>query len=251
MSPLPTLRILPTPIAPPTSSHSLTLSLSLTLFPAIQGLPEGLETPAYTVVETGKDFEVREYQGFTVASRDNPPGFTGSGSSFNALASYLFGMNKQSQPMEMTTPVLMRKGSGAEVMQFVIPKKDEASGVPTPMSEEVRIEKMPPARYAVREFPGFVTDAEIEYQKCKLLASLEEAGYAPPLPGVTIAQYNPPQTLPTFKRNEVMVLLSSTATTEGFAISQDGAVCPSADYLAQVVKAPSPQTRLEALAASP
>jgi hypothetical protein len=77
--------------------------------------------------------------------------------------------------------------------------------------------QVPPARYAVREFPGFVTDAEIKYQKAKLLASIEAAGYSPLSQGVTVAQYNPPYTLPTYKRNEVMVKVGIPRTNHSLA----------------------------------
>ena len=45
--------------------------------------------------------------------------------------------------MEMTTPVFMTKDEGeVDLMQFVIPKKDAASGVPAPVVESVRLEEV-------------------------------------------------------------------------------------------------------------
>lgn len=64
-------------------------------------------TPRFSVLKKTGDYELRQYDDFLVASI--PMGATtgpASGSGFPALASYIFGANKQAVKMDMTTPVL-------------------------------------------------------------------------------------------------------------------------------------------------
>uniref|UniRef100_A0A7S0VU75 SOUL heme-binding protein n=1 Tax=Hemiselmis tepida TaxID=464990 RepID=A0A7S0VU75_9CRYP len=175
-----------------------------------QSTPEGLEQPPYEVVASAAGFEVREYEGFTVARRSMAAGAGvnrtfAEGRSFNALAGFLFGDNERDEAMAMTTPVFVERGGGAEVMSFVIPM-DKGGDVPAPRDDSVEISEMPAARYAVREFAGFVTDKEVEFQRKELLKDLEAEGYEVfEGEAVTVAQYNPPYTLPTSRRNEVLI----------------------------------------------
>jgi len=99
--------------------------------------PEGLETPDYEVIASGKDadnnnrmarnVEIRRYKPYSVcvvsmakprpsesAKTDQKLGSPelGGASSFGALAGYLFGKNDQSTAMKMTTPVFFSTNSG-------------------------------------------------------------------------------------------------------------------------------------------
>ena len=94
--------------------------------------PEGLETPDYKVVQRFKDWEIREYDEFSVCSTTNVQGFTG----FQTLAGYIFGKNKEEKKMAMTTPVFMTEGK----MAFVMPSnfwKGDLNAAPTPIDSSV------------------------------------------------------------------------------------------------------------------
>ena len=92
--------------------------------------PEGLQEPAYTVVASTDVYEIRDYEAYTVASTVMEEGedLATTGSAFNTLAAYLFGANKESKSMTMTTPVAT---TSLGEMRFYL---DETS-IPEPLEE--------------------------------------------------------------------------------------------------------------------
>lgn len=192
--------------------------------------PEGLVGPKYNVVSTAQGYEIREYEGYKVASASmskvgetySLDDITKSGTAFNTLAAYLFGGNDEGKVMDMTTPVsttslgemrfyLTNNGSGS---------MDELFPEPLSPSKEVneqgavKIVDVPPARLAVAQFPGFVTEGEVSRQKDALLSSLSLDGVEVDTPhGIKIPhivfQYNPPYTIPIVRRNEIAIPVRS------------------------------------------
>mmetsp|Transcript_11367 Transcript_11367/g.26363 ORF Transcript_11367/g.26363 Transcript_11367/m.26363 type:complete len:228 (-) Transcript_11367:671-1354(-) len=184
--------------------------------------PEGLEGPAYTVVASTNDYEIRDYEGYTVASTNmaklgepySMEDLASGGAAFNALAAYLFGANSEGKAMDMTTPVTT---TSLGEMRFYL-KGDGVSMFPEPLVDDnlydtgsIQLVDIPPARLAVRRFTGFVTDGEVARQKDVLLQSLQldgtwelDVAHGAIVPHV-IFQYNPPYTLPMIRRNEIAV----------------------------------------------
>ncbi|CAB9508872.1 heme-binding-like protein At3g10130 [Seminavis robusta] len=190
--------------------------------------PVGLQEPPYTVVQTSGSYEIRDYEGYSVASTsmgkntvilgadDNAAGtnLAETGAAFNTLAAYLFGANKEGVSMDMTTPVTTT--SWGE-MRFYLSRPND---VPAPLDDAssgslyesgaVTILDIPPARLAVKKFTGFVTEGEITRQKDALLSALSmddieiDVAHGDPISHV-IFQYNPPYTLPIVRRNEIAV----------------------------------------------
>lgn len=189
--------------------------------------PAGLAGPNYRVVMVKDGYEIREYQGYTVASTsmtkvDEPytmDDLASGGEAFNALAAYLFGANEDKEVMEMTTPVTT---TSTGEMRFYLKERYNAGGggvdcFPKPQAENdevfnekglVKIQEIPPATLAVAKFTGFVTEGEVARQKDALLTSLAIDGididvpHGTPVPHV-IFQYNPPYTIPILRRNEI------------------------------------------------
>jgi hypothetical protein len=166
--------------------------------------------------------------------------WTQSGAAFTALASYLFGGNRESRVLEMTTPVTTTMTGE---MRFYLATDDVpepldpsqpsdgrtaagASAAPAP----VEIQQLPPARLAVRRFTGFATDGEVGRQKQALLSALDLDGveldvrHGHKVPHV-VFQYNPPYTLPVVRRNEVAVPVVG-ASDEVEAALRDGPFWP-------------------------
>lgn len=190
--------------------------------------PEGLVGPKYKVVAEGNGYEIREYEGYTVASASmskegetvSLDDITKSGTAFNTLAAYLFGANKEGTIMDMTTPV---STTSAGQMRFFLKKDGNIdAGFPEPLAPEkdfneqgaVKIVDVPPARLAVAKFTGFVTEGEVSRQKDALLSSLAIDGVEVDTPhGVKIPhivfQYNPPYTIPIVRRNEIAIPVRS------------------------------------------
>ncbi|GAX11155.1 hypothetical protein FisN_9Hh248 [Fistulifera solaris] len=198
--------------------------------------PAGLKEPPYQVVATTEAYEIRDYEGYTVAITNmmmtgtDDPYFTPNtnnlgeqGRAFNSLAAYLFGANRQKEVLDMTTPVTTTM-SGE--MRFYI----DSNNPPDPLEQDesknvyetdtIRIEEIPPARLAVRRFYGFVTQGEVARQKEALLTALALDGdYELDVPhGQTVKhlifQYNPPYTIPVVRRNEIAVPISRVSEIE-------------------------------------
>lgn len=187
--------------------------------------PEGLSGPKYTVLGTGKGYEVRDYDKYCVASSSmakvgepySMDDLTKGGAAFNALAAYLFGANDEGRVMDMTTPVAT---TSLGEMRFYL-EDDEVStdAFPQPLSREdeyneqgiVKVVEVPRAKLAVARFTGFVTEGEVSRQKDALLSSLAmDSEYEVDVPHGSVVphvvfQYNPPYTIPMVRRNEIAV----------------------------------------------
>jgi len=183
--------------------------------------PLGLEGPAYTVVKSFDEYEIRDYQGYTVASTVmNPIGepykegnLSSNGAAFNALAAYLFGANTAGKAMEMTTPVTT---TSLGEMRFYLAEAEAPKPLDQGMYDTgaVQIVDIPPARLAVRKFTGFVTEGEVSRQKDVLLNNLALDGIEIDVPHGAVVphvifQYNPPYTVPMIRRNEIAVPVQS------------------------------------------
>jgi hypothetical protein len=199
--------------------------------------PEGLTGPAYRVVAEKDGYEIREYEGYTVASTsmtkvDEPytmDDLASGGEAFNALAAYLFGANDEKEVMEMTTPVTT---TSTGEMRFYLKERDGSSGggvdsFPKPQAENdevfnekglVKIQDIPQATLAVAKFTGFVTEGEVARQKDALLTSLAIDGIEIDVPHGTavphvVFQYNPPYTIPILRRNEIAIPVRLSSET--------------------------------------
>jgi len=168
--------------------------------------PEGLQEPSYQVVSSCDLYDIRDYENYKVASTQMEEGedLASTGTAFNSLAAYLFGLNDESRTMTMTTPVTT---TSSNEMRFFLSE----STVPQPQPDSsVEIIDIPSSLLAVRQFTGFVTEGEIARQKDALLQALEMDGveldvaHGAVVPHI-IFQYNPPYTLPIVRRNEIAV----------------------------------------------
>lgn len=198
--------------------------------------PEGLQGPKYSVVESTDEYEIRDYEAYTVASvtmgenMNNNGDFSilddvaAGGTAFNTLAGYLFGGNADSKTMEMTTPVTT---TSLGEMRFYLASSERHPTFPEPLVEEdddapkVTLLQIPASRLAVRRFTGFVTDGEVSRQKQTLLEELNLDGrnadidvpHGSVVPHV-IFQYNPPYTLPVVRRNEIGIPMNMAANSD-------------------------------------
>jgi len=136
-----------------------------------------IETPKYTVLKSYDDFELRQYGSMILAqtvmqsaSYENT-----SRQGFRTVASYIFGGNSENKKIAMTAPVIMEMGDDTK-MSFVMPKQHSMESLPEPSSEEVKILKVSPKKYAVITFPGYANNKKIDKYAKKLLKSIKSEG---------------------------------------------------------------------------
>ncbi len=135
------------------------------------GAAVAIEEPQYTVIESGEDFEIRQYEPYIVAEVTVDGSLRRSGNSaFRILAGYIFGQNRSSTKMNMTAPVESRStsermnmtapvesvdnGDGSYVYGFVMESRYTMDTLPMPIDERIRIREVPARTMAVRSFTG-------------------------------------------------------------------------------------------------
>ena len=163
-----------------------------------------IETPKYTVLKSYDDFELRQYGSMILAqtvmqsaSYENT-----SRQGFRTVASYIFGGNSENKKIAMTAPVIMEMGDDTK-MSFVMPKQHSMESLPEPNSEEVKILKVSPKKYAVITFPGYANNKKIDKYAKKLLKSIKSEGLET-VGNVKFMGYNAPWQV-IGRKNEVAV----------------------------------------------
>ena len=153
----------------------------------------------FDIVHKTETYEIRKYSKRLVAQAINKK----DNSTFRKLFNYIAGANNSSEKIEMTTPVTQMKKNNVSFMQFYLPSKFNKKTTPIPSNADVKITLMEEGYFAVIKYSGrssdknFTKDSKILYEKLledKILIN-----------GLAIkATYDPPWTLPPFRRNEVM-----------------------------------------------
>lgn len=201
----------------------LLLTAALAALPAMAATEE----PAFDVVKSAGDFEVRRYAPMIVAETEVAGDLWGaSNDGFRVIAGYIFGnnasvtqggaekiamtapvtMEARAEKIAMTAPVTTESADGKFRMHFVMPSRYTMATLPRPKDDRVKLREVPPQRMAVVKFSGLTGEDKVREKTGELLAWMKaeglEAGGAPQL-----ARYDPPWTIPFLRRNEVMVPL--------------------------------------------
>lgn len=181
------------------------------------------EEPDYEVLQRTEDYEIREYASYLVAETRVAGGFDRTGNAaFQRLAGYIFGDNRrvtesdsddsESVSMKMTIPVTRERIEGEEgratVYRFVMERAYDRESLPVPNDDRVILTEEPGGRFAVLRYRGRITEERFVEHAEMLEAFLQRDGLT--ILGEPIsAVYNGPFTLPMFRRNEVLIRLSS------------------------------------------
>jgi SOUL heme-binding protein len=193
------------------------------------------ENVAYEVRATLGDIELRNYPpqvwAETVVEQATWSGALNEG--FRRLAGYIFGNNAATARLSMTAPVLSSLSSAApprageklamtapvlatlgddgqvadRTVSFVMPADRKLRDLPAPRDPRVRLRPVPPRLVAALAFRGNYESSLPQRKQDELLRLLREAGIRS-RGEVTFAGYDPPSTLPSLRRNEVMVQLA-------------------------------------------
>jgi hypothetical protein len=89
-------------------------------------------------------------------------------------------------------------------VQFVMPKQYTLATLPKPNNPEVLIREVPTATYAVLTYSGFNFVSSVQSRTDELLSWIKAQGLHT-IGTPQLARYNPPWTLPLWRRNEVMI----------------------------------------------
>jgi len=183
-----------------------------------------IEEPRFTVITEEKPFEVRVYEPMIIAEvqvsgdRDSA---TNQG--FRLIADYIFGnnegTNQASEKIAMTAPVTIEKQTKAKLplsstqeeladgiwrIQFVMPSEYTLGNLPKPKNHLVKIRQVPSRTYAAYIYSGLNGLEKVSKITQELTAWIDQNHYEA-IGSPQLARYNPPWTLPIFRRNEVLI----------------------------------------------
>lgn len=185
------------------------------------------EEPAYEVLNTYPEFELRRYGPTLVAETPVSGDFEGAGrEAFQRLAGFIFGDNAKGETIEMTAPVTQRalsqsegpEGSPGEprgdyLFSFVMPQRFSADTLPAPRDPAIKIGVEPPRSLAARRYSGRWTWENYRDNEAVLLDAIRTQGLIPVGPTL-YARYNAPFTPWFLRRNEVLVEVRDPTTDE-------------------------------------
>ncbi len=187
------------------------------------GIQRGIEQPLYEVVASlSGGIEIRQYAErlaveATVKADDSDDG---RNAAFRILFDYISGANQAkaqiamtapvertsaSQRIEMTAPVESQIGeTDTMTMRFFLPRRFTPESAPKPTDDRLRLVVMPKQRFAVLIFSGSrnqqLVSARVEQLRATLKARNLDTGVS-----ARTFFYDPPWTLPWFRRNEVAI----------------------------------------------
>ena len=194
------------------------VSLAVLTAPA---LSNAIEEPAYEVIRTLGDVEVRQYAPYVVAEvRIDADADEAGNLAFPILAGYIFGKNKGEKKFEMTAPVTqvaapqrlemtapvtqtaVPGAAGSYLIQFVLPKGVTLASAPEPIDPRVTLREVPASRVAVIRYSGWWSEANYAEHLARLRSVLKAAGVNA-IGEPVFSRYNPPF-MPWFlRRNEI------------------------------------------------
>lgn len=197
-----------------------------------------VEEPKFEVTAQDGNYEVRRYAPVIVAETYVEGDMdAASRKGFKLIADYIFGNNqlagtaaeKASEKIAMTAPVTAEPvpASGKIAMtapvtvepvatassmasatqwriHFVMPGQYSMQTLPKPNNEAVKLRAMPARTFAVLSYSGFNTASRVQ-EKTDELALWMKARNLEAVGAPQLARYDPPWTLPMWRRNEIQM----------------------------------------------
>lgn len=181
------------------------------------------ETINYSVIKKENNYELRHYPAHLKAVVEV------AGTSyqkaiykgFSVLAGYIFGENRQSKKIDMTSPVQVSEsqkiamtkpvtisGEGTFAVAFIMPSEYSLESLPQPKNPAVNIVIVESQTIAALRFSGYSSERKVGKAKKHLEHWLTKEGFAS-RGDFVVARYNPPWVPWFLARNEVLVELES------------------------------------------
>jgi effector-binding domain-containing protein len=174
--------------------------------------------PPFTMITTQKNISIRQYPPLAVAQIEVEGNReTAVDTGFRLLADYIFGQNVEGKKMEMIAPVIEqgipshpsvyaqehKLDANKWLIQFFMPINQPIESLPKPINEAIKLTTLPAKKLIVIRFSGRGDQSSLLHQLNELdqfIAENDVKVKGEPM----LAFYNPPWTIPFFKRNEIM-----------------------------------------------
>lgn len=190
-----------------------------------------IEEPSYQVLKQSEHFELRQYESQLIAEVTVQGSLSeASNKGFRLVADYIFGNNQvsraasnesekiamtapvvieaQSSKIAMTVPVVVEKKAASEqqqwILYFVMPKSYRMDSLPKPNNPQVQIKEIKNKKVAVIRFSGWVDEDKLADRTAELQTWIKQEQLIA-IGDPQLARYNPPWTLPWWRRNEVFI----------------------------------------------
>ena len=212
---------------------SITLCVLLLIGSFWSSTAMAIEEPRYDVVTTEGEFEIRRYAPILVAEVEVEGDMDeASSKGFRLIADFIFGNNRAPNPegrskiamtapvtvepvstaMAMTYPVTVEPQSMARDMRaahkwrvhFVMPSQYSLASIPQPVNEAVTLKEIPSKYFVVHKYSGLNTLSRVQEKTEQTLQWAKEKSLTA-LGSPKLSRYDPPWTLPMFRRNEILL----------------------------------------------
>ncbi len=198
-----------------------------------------IEEPKYEVIQVDGPFEIRHYAPILIAETMIEGDMDeASNKGFRLIADFIFGNNQVSNSNEnsriaMTAPVTMEpvstkiamtapvtiepqsSESNADIqmvkrwrIHFVMPSQFTLSNIPKPKNNAVTLREVPSKFFLVHTYSGFNSLARVQSKTDEAFAWANRKSLKV-MSSPQLSRYDPPWTLPMFRRNEIMVEISA------------------------------------------
>ncbi len=184
---------------------------------------QGVDIAPYSVLKADGAIEIREYRPLVIAKTSVVGDYDSMGDvAFDRLFKYISGNNEKQSKIAMTAPVLQNKNQGEKIamtapvlmraenetwtMSFVLPQSYTVDTAPQPKDKTIKIETIDSRTLAVIRFSEFMNAKNRKLKTEELQKWLVDNGYES-IGQPVIAGYDPPWTLPMFRRNEIQIAI--------------------------------------------
>ena len=212
---------------------SITLGLGiLWITPAM-----AIEEPKYAVIVSDAQFEVRHYAPVLIAETIVEGDMDAASSKgFRLIADFIFGNNlssdtdkkakiamtapvtvePQSSKIAMTAPVTVEPQAAESNMKtaktwrinFVMPSQYTLANIPKPKNNAVSLREVPSKYFIVHKYSGFNTVSRVQTKTDETVEWAIKRSYKM-IGTPQLSRYDPPWTLPMFRRNEIMLEIAA------------------------------------------
>ena len=192
-----------------------------------------IEEPKYEVIQVDGPFEIRKYASILVAETVVDGDMDeASNKGFRLIADFIFGNNQLtdsnanskiamtapvtvepvSQKIAMTAPVTVEPQSSESSMQaakkwrihFVMPSQYTLANIPKPKNDAVTLREVPGKYLVVFSYSWLNTMSRVQSKTEEAIEWANRKGLKV-IGAPKLSRYDPPWTLPMFKRNEIML----------------------------------------------